>query len=216
VSTTAAGALSTADPQTAAYGRLAHQIVGETRFRPPPLPRPLHGVLDAIGRAFTPIGRWLEHAFAAVAGVVPGGDAAVWVLLCGCVVAVAGIATVRLNERTLVDRARPRVQPGGLPGAPDAGALEAKADAAERDGRHEAAVRLRFQAGLLRLDELGVLSYRPSLPNAAVGRRLRSPTFDGLLRRFEEIVYGGRPAEPADAGSAREGWRKVLADAGRR
>jgi hypothetical protein len=216
VSESAVGALATVDPRTAAYSRLAHQIVGERRFHPPPLPRPLRGVLDALGRTFAPLGRWLEHAFSAVAGVLPGGDAAVWILLGGLVVAFAGIVTVRLTGRTLVERARPGARPGGLRGAPDAGALEAAADAAERDGRNEAAVRLRFQAGLLRLDELGVLSYRPSLPNAAVSRCLGSPTFDGLLRRFEEVVYGGRPAGPADAGSAREGWRRILADAGRR
>jgi hypothetical protein len=199
----------------AGYSRLAHQILGESRFRPAPVPRPLHGVLDALGRTFAPVGRWFAHLYATLAGALPGGGATFWVLLSAAVVAIASLATVRLTGRTLVDRTRAGVRTAGQGGAPDATALEAAADEAERDGRIEAALRLRFQAGLLRLDELGVLSYRPSLPNAAVSRRLRSPTFDGLLRRFEEVVYGGRPAEPGDAGSAREGWRKVLADAGR-
>lgn len=200
---------------SAGDSRLAREILGESRFRPAPLPRPLHGVLDAIGRAFAPIGRWFTDLYAALAGVLPGGGATFWVLLSAAVVALASLATVRLTGRTLVDRTRAGVRIAGQRGAPDATALEAAADQAERDGRTEAALRLRFQAGLLRLDELGVLAYRPSLPNAAVSRRLGSPTFDVLLRRFEEVVYGGRPAEPQDAGSAREGWRKVLADAGR-
>jgi uncharacterized protein DUF4129 len=200
---------------TAGYSQLAHQILGESRFRPAPLPRPLHGVLDALGRAFAPVGRWFSHLYATLAGVLPGGGATFWVLLCAAVVGLAALATVRLTGRTLVDRTRAGVRLAAQRGAPDAAGLEAAADAAERDGRIADALRLRFQAGLLRLDELGVLAYRPSLPNAAVSRRLGSPTFDGLLQRFEEVVYGGRPADPGDASGAREGWRKVLADAGR-
>jgi len=132
------------------------------------------------------------------------------------IVAVAGILAARMTGRTLVDHARTGPRLGGAPGAPDAGALEIAADLAEREGAIEQAVRLRFQAGLLRLDELGVLTYRPSLPNAAVSRRLGSPVFDELLRCFEEVVYGGRPAEPADARGSRDGWRQVLGDAGHR
>jgi hypothetical protein len=195
------------------YSRTAREILGESRFRPAPLPRPLQGVLDALGRAFAPVGRWLTHAFDAVARVLPGGDTTVWAVL-GCVVlALAALASVRLTGRTLSDPRRPGGRPGGPVGALDAGALEAAADAAERDGRIEEAVRLRFQAGLLRLDELGAVTYRPSLPNAAVSRRLGSPVFDRLLRRFEELVYGGRPADATDAGDARDGWRQVLRDA---
>jgi hypothetical protein len=198
------------------YSRTAREILGETRFKPAPLPRPLHGVLDALGRTFAPVGRWFENAFSSVAGVLPGGGAVVWVLLCVAIVGLAGVAAARMTGRTVVDRARAAALGSGQSGAPDARGLEAAADAAERDGRVEDALRLRFQAGLLRLDELGVLAYRPSLPNAAVSRRLGSPVFDGLLRRFEEVVYGGRPAEPADARSARDGWQEVLAEAGRR
>jgi hypothetical protein len=216
MSAAGAGALTPGGPETSGYSRVAHEILGESRFRPAPLPRPLHGVLDALGRTFAPVGRWFEHAFSAVAKVLPGGDAAVWVVLGAVVVGLSALASVRLTGRTLVDQRRAGARLRREAGAPDAGSLEAAADAAEREGRIEAAVRLRFQAGLLRLDELGVLSYRPSLPNAAVSRRLASPVFDGLLRRFEELVYGGRAAHEADAGAAREGWRQVLRDAGRR
>jgi hypothetical protein len=198
------------------YTRVAHGILDEARFRPAPVPRPLHGALAFLGRTFAPVGHVFAKAFAAVAGVLPGGGAAVWVVLCAGIVGAATVAAARMTGRTIVDHAGPGGRPAGQPGAPDARALEAAADAAEQEGRGEDAVRLRFQAGLLRLDELGVLAYRPSLPNTAVSRRLRSPVFDGLLRRFEEVVYGGRPAGPDDAGRAREGWRQVLADARRR
>jgi hypothetical protein len=208
--TPAAGGAA-ADPQA-----IAHQILTEDRFRPAPLPRPLHGVLDALGGAITPIVNAVDDAFSAVAALLPGGSATLWVLLGGAILALAAVVTRGMTDRTLADRATTRARRDGGPAPPDARALEAAAEQAERDGRLEQAVRLRFQAGLLRLDELGVLSYRPSLANAAVSRRLGSPIFDGLARRFEEVAYGGQPAEPGDVGSARDGWRRVLAGAGRR
>jgi hypothetical protein len=196
------------------YRELAHQILTEDRFRAPPLPRPLHGLLDALGGALAPIGRLVSRAFDAVAGILPGGSATESVLLGAVVVAAAVAATARLTGRTLSDRvASDRGRPG-RPEAIDAATLEAAADAAERDGHYDQAVRLRFRAGLLRLDELGLVAYRPSLATAAVSRRLGSPAFDALARRFEEIAYGGQPAGPADAGQAREVWPRVLAAAG--
>jgi hypothetical protein len=195
------------------YRGLAHQIVSEDRFRPPPLPRPLHGLLDALGRAAAPVANAIGDAFSALAGIVPGGTVTAAVLLGAVVVALAAVASTHLTDRALVDRARRPGTLGADPAAPDARAREAAAGAAERDGEFARAVRLRFQAGLLRLDELGVLAYRPSLPNAAVARRLDSPVFDALARRFEEVAYGGRPAEPADAGEARDAWQRVLREA---
>jgi hypothetical protein len=168
-----------------------------------------------LGDAVAPVGEALGDAFRAVAGILPGGDAAVWALLGGAVVAAAVLAAARMTDRTLVDRASPRRQ-GSDPGAPDARALETAAEEAERAGRYEQAVRLRFQAGLLRLDEVGLVPYQPSRPNAAVSRRLGSPTFDALARRFEEVAYGGRAAEAADVGRAREAWPLVLGRGARR
>ena len=40
-------------------------------FTRPRCPGPLHGVLDALGGALAPVGRWLAHGFSAVAGRAP-------------------------------------------------------------------------------------------------------------------------------------------------
>ena len=80
---------------------------------------------------------------------------------------------------------------------------------AEREADYERAVRLRFRAGLLRLD------IEPSTTSGAAARTLRSPTFDALAARFDAIAYGHRPAGADDAAAAREGWRAVLAEATR-
>jgi hypothetical protein len=88
--------------------------------------------------------------------------------------------------------------------------LERRAEEAERRGAHEEALRLRFRAGLLRLDARGTIELRPSLPTGEVARTLRSSDFDRLAGDFDAVVYGGRPAEPEDVDAARRGWAAVL------
>jgi Domain of unknown function (DUF4129) len=39
---------------------------------------------------------------------------------------------------------------------------------------------------------------------------LRSERFDALARRFDEIVYGGRPAGEEDVKVARQEWVALL------
>ncbi len=88
--------------------------------------------------------------------------------------------------------------------------LEREADRAERDGEWERAVRLRFRAGLLRLDDRRVIAYRPSLTTGEVARSVGSPAFREVGERFDAIAYGGRTAEREDAEHARRGWAEVL------
>ena len=76
--------------------------------------------------------------------------------------------------------------------------LERLADEAEAAGAFEQALRLRFRAGLLRLDDGGAIDYRPSISTREVSRKLRSEDFDALATTFDDVVYGGRAAEDAD------------------
>jgi hypothetical protein len=94
--------------------------------------------------------------------------------------------------------------------------LEDEAARAERDGDLELALRLRFRAGLLRLDQKRALpATQTPLTNGEIGRRLRSESFRGLARDFDEIVYGRRPAFAGDVERARAGWPRVLEEATR-
>ncbi|MDQ1521225.1 MAG: hypothetical protein QOI55_2298, partial [Actinomycetota bacterium] len=97
----------------------------------------------------------------------------------------------------------------------DPAGLERLADDAERQGDLERALRLRFRAGLLRLDERGVIRYRPSLTTGEVRRLLGSATFDELAARFEEVAYGRDPAVPGDVATARSNWPRVVEDSTR-
>ena len=92
----------------------------------------------------------------------------------------------------------------------DPGRLEREADAAERRGDLDVALRLRFRAGLLRLDRAGAIHFRPSITTGQVARRLRLPSFDDLAITFDAVAYGGRHASATDLQSARAEWPRVL------
>ena len=91
--------------------------------------------------------------------------------------------------------------------------------AASRPRRYDLAlaVRLRFRAGLLRLDrDAHAITYRHSIPTGEVRAELASPTFDELADTFEGITYGGNDAGPDDTAEARHDWPGVVHAARRR
>jgi len=131
-----------------------------------------------------------------------------WTVLAAAVVLAAGAVTTTTIRRRAV--AIERTRAAALPETEDPRALERAADRAERDGDWERAVRLRFRAGLLRLDRRHVIDYRPSLTTGEVARAVGSPAFADVGERFDAIAYGGRPAAREDAEHARRGWAEVL------
>src|SRR5207249_449505 len=99
-----------------------------------------------------------------------------WILLAIAVGALA-LAVATLHARR---RQRIVLEAGGRRAAAaneDASALERLADRAERAGELDAAYRLRFRAGLLRLKDAGAISYRSSLTNRQLVRLVRAPAF---------------------------------------
>jgi hypothetical protein len=194
--------------------RLARAILSEGRFHQPSVPRPLHGVLRAIGEGLSAPFHALRDAVDAVGKIVPGGVWVVWIVLG---LFVAG-ATARLASR----RSRRRltsVEGDALAGSGErierASELLAAAEAAERAGQLADAVRLRFRAGLVRLAERGTIGTARSTPTIEVSRALGSPEFDTLARRFDEIAYGGSTPVPEDVEAARREWPTVLSGSGK-
>jgi hypothetical protein len=194
------------DPDVAR--REAARILRGRDFHPHHPPRPLHGVLDWIGRRFEPVTRWLtdvgrwfadQRALAIVASLV--------------VIALALlVGTLVVRRRTLAVLAGDDLR-RGRGGREDPDRLERAADEAERRGDHETALRLRFHAGLLRLDRAGVLRYRASLTSGAVMRQVTSSSLAVLAATHDEVVYGDRPASSADVDEARQAWPAVLQEA---
>lgn len=187
--------------------RSAEEVLDRRAFHPPDVPRPLEGVLRRLGQWLEPLGRPLGAAFrwltAETERFLP--------LAVGVVLGAAVLALVVGRRRTPLDVGpADRHLPGG---SEDPVQLERSAEEAERAGDLALAVRLRFRAGLVRLDRAGVLRLRPSLTTGAVTRAVPSQTLGSLATDFDEIAYGGRPAAAEDVTSSRTGWPRVLAEA---
>lgn len=183
----------------------ATAILSEDRFKPAPVPRPLRGLLETIGGG-------IEAAFRRLAAGVPGGEAVLWVIIALAVLCMATVVTGRtVRRRSGVRRAPPGGAPPGV-GDEDPGRLDREADAAERDGHLDMALRLRFRAGLIRLHKRGAIRLRPSLATGEVARQLRSPVFDRLAADFDAVAYGGRSPERGQIEAARTGWGQLLDD----
>jgi Domain of unknown function (DUF4129) len=187
------------DPATAR--RQAREILSQRRFRPARVPQPLRGVLQWLGDRLRWVGDLVDRLTASWAGRLTLGIA--------FVVVVALAARYLAGRRGAASGGRPRV---GLAAArrADPDQLDRDADAAERRGDLERALRLRFAAGLLRLDSVGAIELRPSMTSGQVARKLRTPTYDTLARTFDAVAYGHRPATPGDVAAARAGWRELV------
>jgi hypothetical protein len=160
---------------------------------------------------------WLGDRLEDLTGGLPGGEALGWLLIVAVVVAATAVlVTWAVGRRRR--RAAQRVPgPGDVPGAAVLGPaeLERRAQDAERAGDLDAAVRLRFAAGLLRLDDARAIELHASLTSGDVGRRIASPRYDDLAETHDAIAYGGRHATAQDSSAAREEWPVVLREARR-
>ena len=206
------GPRSTGVPPVAAADARAEaaSVLEGRRFRDPRVPRPLQGVLRALGRWLEPLTGPLRAAWRRVDGNVP-----VQLALVAAVFTAALAITYRLIGRRGAQTVRRlgAIDVDGRSLDPDD--LEREAASAEREGDLERAFRLRFLAGVLRLDRAGVISYRPSLTTGQLQARIGSTAFAGLARAFDEIAYGGRPAADADVEAAKATWPRVLVEARR-
>jgi hypothetical protein len=194
-------------PNAAQARAHARQILQERRFRGSDLPRPFTGLLRWLGDRLQPVSDFLDD----LAVHVPGGRPVVFLILSALVLlAAAGLARGSIRRRTA---AGVRAARAGAPTRDDPAALEREADRAAQNGEWEAAVRLRFRAGLLRLDARELIEYRPSLTTGEVAAAVGSPTFERVGADFDAIAYGGRAAGQDDEAASREGWQRVLSEA---
>ncbi|HEX8648790.1 MAG TPA: DUF4129 domain-containing protein [Thermoleophilaceae bacterium] len=192
----------------------AGDILSSNRYEGSDLPRPFKGALEWIGEKLEPIGDWIGDRFRDLASITPGGGVTLWSI--GAALLLVLLAT--LGSRTLRAHAQAGAEvraAGTGPTRETAGELERAADRAERDGDLEAAVRLRFRAGLLRLDAREAIRFRPSISTREVSRALGSPEFDQLAALFDGVVYGGHEPSRDDVERSRRGWDAVLKETAR-
>lgn len=187
----------------------ARAILADRRFRSAPVPRPLRGVLEWVGDRLRGVADFVARALRPVPGPT-------WVALSVIAVVMAVLLFARFASRP-GGRARRSgaAADAQLEMSEDPAVLEAAAADAERRGDLSWALRLRFRAGLLRLDERGAITFRPSLTTGEVRRLLGSETFEDLAAVFEEVAYGGRDARTEELAAAREAWPRLLLEARR-
>lgn len=197
--------LGAVDPDAAR--RVAQEILADPRYHPRRPPRPFAGFFRRLGELLVdPVIRF----FRSIGDLLPSVGSPPWIALAAAVVIIAVVVVLRLSTR----RGRQRFTAGRGSAPDDDGLdpdeLERRAEEAERRGDLDTALRLRFRAGLGRLDDAGVVRLRPGLTNAAVSRALRSRDFDALAGDFDEVAYGGRPATATDVRTARSTWPAVV------
>lgn len=203
----------------------AGDILTDPRFdEASDVPRPLQGVIEWLGDrvedVFGPVVGVIVDVWRVIVGIVPGGEVTAAALLAALVLALLVVVVQRSARR----RARVDFEHRGAAGARlRPGDLEREADEAERLGDLERALRLRFRAGLIRLEDRRIISTARFVTSAEVARRLDSPAFgdvaklfDEVAKLFDEVVYGGRPVRPADLETTRTTFGRLLAEAGRR
>lgn len=202
------GSAGVARPTSGAGARRdAARVLAGDKYRSHPVPRPLRGALVWLGDRLDPVLGPIGRLLAAVAAT----DAGLLAIVVGLVVITALAATRLISGRSRAAINRLAADTHELIGlGVDPASLERRAADAEADGDHRGAVRLRYQAGLIRLHRADRITLRPDTTVGAVAAQVDSPTLDRLTADFEEIVYGGRPAGSEDAASARTGWAALV------
>ena len=171
----------------------------------------------------TTLERWLDRIGSWIAdrvGRLSGGDGSarranvLAVLAVLTLVAVAtSLVTKRraavFHERATLDRL---IEQEGA----DPVAIERQAIAAAAAGDYARSVRLRFIAGILRLDQQGIIRYTKGLTTGEIARTVDDPVFDELQVDFDRVVYGDDPAELSMEERSESGWRRLLQEARRR
>lgn len=185
--------------------REAAHILSERRFHRHDVPRPFRGLLDALSRLVEPIVRALGNVF---------GQPLIGWPLAALVVLAALLLVARTVHRRSWEGLRGAAE--RTPRPVDPARLEREADEAERRGDLERAIRLRFRAGLLRLDRAKAIELEASTTSGEVSRRLRSREFDDVAGSFDAVVYGRRPPRGQDVELSRAGWTRVLTAVGAR
>ena len=156
--------------------------------------------------------RTISGILLAIERAIPGGLSTVgWLLL---TLAIGGLAAVSWS----LLRRRERAIEGGVGvtrerRGPSPAAIERRATDAERSGRFEEALRLRFVAALVRLDAHGAIRLYDGLTSDSIAATLYLPLASELIRTHDEVTYGGRTATPSDADASREGWPRVVREA---
>ncbi len=212
-----AGPTGASSATSAEARREARRVLDGSKYQTKQLPRPFKGALEWLADRLRPVGRVLATIFRPVTdllGLLPIGAV---VILAGLAVGLLVWWLARRRSGTVLEPRRRSALGGRLVDTDlDPAALDEHAEAAEADGDLGAAVRLRYQAGLIRLVRAGRLDLRADTTASEAADQVGDPTVKSLTADFEAVAYGGRSATTADVDRSRHGWLDVVCARSRR
>lgn len=199
------GAADRVDTTDEARGR-ARTVLDAEKFQQSEVPKPFKGALEWLADRLRPVGRFFTRLVEPILAL-PGGA----FILGTALGAVAAVALTWLVGR----RSRAAVRTAGVRGslvdaAADPVDLVRRAEEREQAGDFDGAIRLRYQAGLIRLVRADRLILRADTTAADAAHQVGHPAMDAITSDFEEIVYGNRGATVADVSHARQRWADLL------
>jgi len=124
------------------------------------------------------------------------------------VILLVGIVVYRL-ARTREDQ-ETRAQRRSRSGSVSIADLERMAAEAEASGSFEEAVRLRYQVGLRRLDDVGALELSPATTTGSVRRSVSLAAFDSVANVFESAAFSDAGATSDDVSASKELWEDIF------
>ncbi|MCL4449027.1 MAG: hypothetical protein M1483_04660 [Actinobacteria bacterium] len=199
-------------PQSAKVRKTAQTILKEPQFRSHTPPRPLHGLLSTIGH-------WLDFKLPSFPH--PFGSNIfsnmLWTMLILAVISavILGFAIV-LTHRLTSKAVRVKRLEDKTPTIPaktdylNPDELLRQAILAENSSQFNEAVKLRFKAGIVRLEKDGYVTNTLTTTTEDISETIASPTFNYLAKTFNEIAYANKTADIQDMLEARSGWVMVL------
>lgn len=182
----------------------ATRVLSDPKFQASTPPRPLGGLFDRIGRALADPVRWVEGILHDLSLSAPGGSAFVWLVGIALILLALFLLSARMIGRRSKSLDRDERLYGVFLADPDE--LERRATEAERESRFEDALRLLYVAGILRLDQAGIISLTDSLTPRQIQRQVGQGPLVDLTQVFERVVYGRREATAQDVEDARATW----------
>jgi hypothetical protein len=184
----------------------AQRVLDEDRFHDRSVPKPFRSVLRWIGDRLADLWAPIANALAPIfgEGLVP------WVVLGGFGLLVALFARRMVANRSRAAVLRAATGSSLVDLRADPVALDRSADEAADVGDFATAIRLRHEAGLLRLVRDGRLDLRPETTARQAAAQVEDPAMDRLTSTFEAVVYGDRPASAADHDAVVADWHALL------
>ncbi len=152
---------------------------------------------------------WLLDGIAWMVAAL-GGPLPAAVLALSIVTLVGVLLSLTLGRRRTTDIRRIEEIKRILAIGQDPGELERAAARAGASGDHSKAIRLRFVAGLLRLDGKRLIDFRAALTTGEIGETLSSEVFDELARDFDAVAYGRHIATSEDEARTVSMWEELL------